>query len=255
MLIRSVAQQSIDQTHWYEPPVRAPHHSRSAVALVGGGSHPQPGEVSLAHNGVLFLDEFTEFSRHAVEQLREPIESGEINIARARQKVTFPARFLLVAACNPCACGYFGDDRCSCSGASLARYQGKLSGPLLDRIDMYIKVSAVSLAELNQVDVGRDATACSSAIRTRVTAARERQLARQNCLNSQLAATQLDAIMCLSRTDADFLLNACERLRLSARGYYRVKRLALTIADLQNQGQVKQTHLAEALSLRKTYFN
>ena len=252
-VIRSLLKQQPDLQCWNKPPLRAPHHSSSAVALVGGGSQPTPGEISQAHNGVLFLDEITEFSRHTLEQLREPLENGEINIARANLTVTFPARFMLIAAHNPCPCGYHGDGsgRCTCTTSSLSRYQQKLSGPLLDRIDMHINVRAVSLAQL-QGTIGQSNEAdCSKTIRSRVLDARSRQWRRQDCLNSQLLPDQLESLIKLDKATAGYLLQAAEKLRLTARSYYRIKRLALTIADLEGVDEVAQRHIAEALSFRR----
>ena len=247
--IRSIAGDSIDPSTWKTRPFRSPHHSCSSVALVGGGSIPKPGEVSQAHGGVLFLDEITEFTRHALEQLREPLETGHINIARANHRVQFPANCLLLAACNPCKCGYYGDptDRCRCSAASLLAYQSKLSGPLMDRIDLHVKLQAVKLQTLESK---HDNEESSSIIRSRVTTARHTQQRRQSCLNSQLEAQRLDEYLRLSTDDSNFFVAACEKLQLSARGFYRVKKLALTISDLSQQSQVNRQALAEALSYR-----
>ncbi|MDG1905095.1 MAG: YifB family Mg chelatase-like AAA ATPase [Arenicella sp.] len=247
--VRSIADGDFQISDWARRPFRSPHHSCSSVALIGGGSIPKPGEVSQAHGGVLFLDEITEFTRHALEQLREPLESGYINIARANQSVRFPAACQLLAACNPCKCGYYGDDtnRCQCSAASLQAYQGKLSGPLMDRIDLHLKLSAVKLAELQKDSPPSES---SVHVRARFIAARNVQLSRQGCLNSELSAESVDPLLRLKPLDIAFLLKACEKLGLSARGFYRVKKIARTIADLDSSEGVERPQLAEALSYR-----
>ena len=251
--IQSVANVNFDASDWRVRPFRSPHHSSSAVALIGGGSHPKPGEVSKSHQGVLFLDEVTEFSRVALEQLREPLETGYVDIARAHQTVRFPASFQLLAACNPCRCGYFGDgsNRCQCSAASLVGYQSKLSGPLMDRIDLYITLSAVDLAELDRSKDDRpNSGECSMQVRQRVELAHARQLTRQGCLNGVLSNQAVDEHLNIQAADAEFLLSASRKLKLSARGFYRVKKLALTIADLESAEGASRAHLSEALSFR-----
>ena len=247
--VRSIAGGDFEISDWARRPFRSPHHSCSSVALIGGGSVPRPGEVSQAHGGVLFLDEITEFTRHALEQLREPLETGYINIARASQSVRFPASCQLLAACNPCKCGYYGDDtsRCQCSAASLQMYQSKLSGPLMDRIDLHLKLSAVKLAELQKDSPPGES---SAHVRERVIAARKVQLNRQGCLNSELNAQSIDPLLKLNPAETEFLLKACEKLGLSARGFYRVKKIARTIADLETSKRVERDQLAEALSYR-----
>jgi len=226
--IQSVSQNRFNTQEWRKRPFRSPHHSASAVALVGGGTHPKPGEITLAHKGVLFLDELTEFSRAALEQLREPIETGVVNIARANQSVQYPCEFMLVAACNPCKCGYCGDgsDRCRCSQTSIDNYRNKLSGPMLDRIDMHIQLARVSIRELQGGSVGEE----SDAVRNRVTMARALQINRQGKLNSQYSEKDIQVYCKLSSGDLTFLESACEKLNMSARSYHRVLRVARTIA-------------------------
>jgi len=230
-------------------PFRTPHHSASAAALVGGGSRPQAGEITLAHGGVLFLDELPEFARPALEALREPLENGWITIARARQRLRLPARFQLIAALNPCPCGYFGDDRqdCRCTPDQIQRYQHRLSGPLLDRMDLMLTVPRLPADVLL-----RPATTGESSrdVRARVTAARELALARQGCCNAQLAPESLLALCALSSADCNLLERAAQQLLLSARACHRVLRVARTIADLEGAGTVARAHLGEALALR-----
>lgn len=247
--IQSVACGEFDPTTWKQRPFRAPHHSSSSVALVGGGSTPKPGEISKAHNGVLFLDELTEFSRAALEQLREPIESGEINIARASQSVSYPSQFMLVAACNPCPCGYVGDgtDRCSCSPGKIDQYRTKLSGPLIDRIDLHIRLASVDIRALQAESPDGES---SADIRERVNVVRALQMQRQTKLNAQLSSSELEEVCKLSQPNLDFLAMVCERLRLSARAYHRVLKLSRTIADMDSESSVTKTHLAEAVNYR-----
>lgn len=230
-------------------PWRAPHHSASAAALVGGGSQPRPGEISLAHHGVLFLDELPEFNRQVLEVLREPLETGHILIARAARRTEFPARFQLVSAMNPCPCGYAGepDNRCRCHPEQIQRYQNRISGPLLDRIDLQVRVPAPSREELLQ---HCDAGETSAQVRQRVVQASQRQLNRQGQLNGTLAGRLLEEYCQLSQQDQHMLLDAIERLKLSARAYHRVLRVARTIADLAGEERVGQPALLEALSYR-----
>jgi len=227
------------------PPFRAPHHTASAAALVGGGSYPRPGEISMAHHGILFLDEIPEFDRRVLEVLREPLESGEVSIARAARQITFPARFQLVAAMNPCPCGYFGDPQKSCgySCEKARRYQGKLSGPFLDRVDLHLEVAPVTPDEL----VRKPAGEASGPVRQRVLAARERQLQRQGKLNHLLGAAELESLI---TQHGHWLGEAMQRLDLSARALHRTLRVARTLADMADSNDVSATHLGEALSYR-----
>lgn len=229
-------------------PFRAPHHSASATALVGGGGVPQPGEISLAHHGVLFLDELPEFGRHSLETLREPLESGTVHIARSARQVEFPARFQLVAAMNPCPCGFLGDPERSCGYTCerAERYRGRLSGPLLDRIDIHVEVTALPAAAL----IGQQPAESSAAVRARVLAARERQLLRQGCTNAALPARALHHAGALAAAEREFLVTALDRLRLSARAADRVLRVARTIADLAGERAINRDALMEALGLR-----
>jgi magnesium chelatase family protein len=228
---------------------RAPHHSASAVALVGGGVPPRPGEISLAHKGVLFLDELPEFPRSALEALREPLETGRISIARAHARAEFPAQFQLVAAMNPCPCGYLGSSQksCRCTPDQVARYQGKLSGPLLDRIDLHIEVQTLATQEL----LATQASEGSASIRGRVVLARERALKRQGQPNHALAAQDLQTHCELSEAANGFLQKAAQRLGWSSRSTHRAMRVARTIADLAGRAHIETPHLAEAMQYRR----
>jgi magnesium chelatase family protein len=229
-------------------PFRAPHHTISEVALVGGGQHPRPGEISLAHHGVLFLDEMPEFSRRALEVLRQPLEEGCVRIARAARTAAFPARFMLIGAMNPCPCGYSGDRQrvCRCSPLQVSRYAGRLSGPLRDRIDLTVPVAALPACELEDVS---DAES-SAAIRMRVVAARQRQLQRDGVLNARLLGRRLRTRARLQSDARALLGRALTRLALSARGYDRVLRVSRTIADLDGADEISAEHLGEALQFR-----
>lgn len=236
------------QKQWRVRPFRAPHHTASGVALVGGGSSPKPGEISLAHGGVLFLDELPEFSRKVLDVLREPLENGKIVISRANRTLTFPARFQLIAAMNPCPCGYFGDasGRCRCTQDQIRRYQGQTSGPLLDRIDLHIDVPSISPSILQKAPEAEN----SAAVQARVIAARDIQMARQNCINAELSPKLREQVCGLSDDDERWFLNAIERLDLSARGFHRLLKIGRTIADLDSQASIQRPHLLEALSYR-----
>ncbi len=234
--------------HWAQRPTCCPHHSASAVALVGGGSPPRPGEISLAHHGVLFLDELPEFPRAALEALREPLETGRITIARAARRSEFPARFQLVAAMNPCPCGWLGSARsCRCTPEQVARYQGRLSGPLLDRIDLHVEVPALSPSDLLDAPAG-EATA---QVQPRCVAARERALARQGKDNHALQGEEIDLHAGLSPAAGAFLRQAALRLGWSARSTHRVLKVARTIADLATSSHVEAEHVAEAVQYRR----
>jgi magnesium chelatase family protein len=247
--LRSLASVGFRVGEWRERPFRAPHHSASSVALVGGGGNPRPGEISLAHRGVLFLDELAEFDRRVLEVLREPLESGRVSISRAARKAEFPARFQLIAAMNPCPCGYLGHygGRCRCTPDQVARYRGKLSGPLLDRIDIHIEVPAVPQEELLAQTPGES----SEAVRRRVSAARERQLARQGKPNADLGTKEVERHCHADAPGETLLKQAISRLGLSARAYHRVLKLARTIADLAGADAISATHVAEAIGFRR----
>ena len=248
--VLSVAGQVADPEHWRRRPFRAPHHTASAVALVGGGSYPRPGEVSLAHNGVLFLDELPEFSRHVLEVLREPMESGHIMISRAARQSTFPAQFQLVAAMNPCPCGYAGDPRCQCTPDQIQRYRARISGPLLDRIDLCVEVPPVPLAELGTPRNERDED--SATVRARVLRARRQSLMRAGRPNAEISTRELERDCALGPAERHWFESALERLGLSARAYHRVLRVARTIADLDGGAALlEREHLAEALQYRR----
>lgn len=232
---------------WPQRPFRHPHHSASGPALVGGGSRPQPGEITLAHHGVLFLDELPEFERRVLEVLREPLESGEIVVARAKDRVRFPARFQLVAAMNPCPCGYLGDPtgRCRCSSEQVQRYRNKLSGPLLDRIDLHLTVARESTVLTHQPN-----GETSASVGQRVAEARALQQRRQGCANAFLDLKGLRRHCPLEPVDQAWLEQACERLTLSLRAAHRLLKVARTLADLEGAQSIARAHLAEALQYR-----
>jgi magnesium chelatase family protein len=243
--IQSVSGRDFSFSNWSRRPYRAPHHTASAVALVGGGSSPRPGEISLAHLGVLFLDELPEFDRKVLEVLREPLESGEIMISRAKQHVRFPAQFQLVAAMNPCPCGYYGDqrDRCVCSQDKVARYRSRVSGPLLDRIDLHVDVPALPRGLLS--DPGNAANDDAEHVD-----ALQKITAGFGKLNRDLNADELGSCCQLSTNDRKLLDSAIERLGISARGYFRILKVARSIADISASNRVETSHLTEALGYR-----
>ena len=238
-----------DVQHWGQRRTFAPHHTASAVALVGGGSPPRPGEISLAHHGVLFLDELPEFPRAALEALREPLESGHITISRAARRADFPAQFQLIAAMNPCPCGYLGASQkaCRCSPDQVVRYQGKISGPLLDRLDLHLEVHSLPTQDLLTMPAGES----SNTIAQRVAAAQSIALTRQGCLNAQLGAQDLSTHAALDATAQQFLAQTAEHLGWSARATHRVLKLARSIADLADEAAINSRHLAEAVQYRR----
>jgi magnesium chelatase family protein len=235
---------------WGLRPTCSPHHSASAVALVGGGSPPRPGEISLAHHGILFLDELPEFPRAALEALREPLETGHITISRAARRAEFPARFQLIAAMNPCPCGYLGSSQraCRCSPDQVSRYQGRLSGPLMDRIDLHVEVSALPAAELLLAPPGES----TDAIGARCTVARQLAMDRQKKPNQALAGKEIDQHTRLEDAALQFLNTAASRLGWSARGTHRTLKVARTIADLAGSDRTQLVHVAEAMQYRHT---
>lgn len=247
--VDSIIGRRFDLTHWRQRPFRCPHHTASAAALVGGGSDPRPGEISRAHNGVLFLDELPEFSRHVLEVLREPMETGWITISRAGRQADFPARFQLVAAMNPCPCGYQGDPRgdCRCSAERVVNYRGKISGPLLDRIDIQLPVRRLAKEALRP---NGDVVEGSATVLERVSAARQRQQTRAGTCNARLEGNLLEGTCGLTREGWTLLERAMDRFALSARAHQRIRRVARTIADLAGDDIIAAAHVGEALSLR-----
>ena len=251
--LESAAVQSLtsgfSSTRWKLRPFRAPHHTASGVALVGGGGTPRPGEISLAHHGVLFLDELPEFHRSVLEVLREPMESGHITISRAARQADFPAQFQLIAAMNPCPCGYLGHvaNQCHCTPDLIARYQGKISGPLLDRIDMQIQVGALPHEDLLRQADGEP----SAGIAVRVADAAATQLARQGKANHALSGHEIELHCRPDNSGEQLLRTAMNRLNWSARAYHRVLKVARTIADLSNESTISKLHVAEAIQYRR----
>jgi magnesium chelatase family protein len=247
--IQSVSSAGFDPACWGARPFRSPHHSASGAALVGGGNTPRPGEISQAHHGVLFLDELPEFDRDVLEALREPLESGRISIARAARQAQFPARFQLLAAMNPCPCGHCGSagGRCRCTPERIARYRGRVSGPLADRIDIKLEVPAPREAELVAPVAGES----TAAIRHRVVRARDVQINRQGKPNALLETREIDRYCATDREGDQLLRHALARLLLSARAYHRVLRVARSIADLSGRGTIAAEHIAEAIQYRR----
>lgn len=247
--VRSLGSAGFDPSTWCQRPYRAPHHTASAVALVGGGSNPRPGEISLALHGVLFLDELPEFDRKVLEVLREPLESGSIKVSRAARQADFPAQFQLVAAMNPCPCGYLGHytGRCRCTPDQVLRYRRKISGPLLDRIDLQIEVPAVEPDDLSH---GADGPT-SSEVRSRVEIARARMHARQGKENARLDPREIEEHCATDDTGGALLKQAIAKLGLSARGYHRVLKVARTIADVAGSARIEASHIAEAIQYRR----
>ena len=258
-MIRSIAGELKESGICFSRPFQSPHHSASTPALVGGGRKGTPGEISLAHNGVLFLDELPEFNRSTLEALRQPLENGEIQISRVSAHTTFPANFQLIAAMNPCRCGNLGQKDKECTRAPICaqEYMSKISGPLLDRIDIKIEVPQVSPWELSEVKKGES----SKVIQSRVIKARELQIARLRQLNitdintnSQLKGTVLEEICTMDDAAQKLLITFAEKNSMSARAYHRTLRLARTIADLQNESKILKLHIAEALSYRQSRY-
>lgn len=236
---------------WGNRPFRSPHHTASSVALVGGGSNPRPGEISLAHNGVLFLDELPEFDKHVLEVLREPLESGSILISRASRKTEFPANFQLIAAMNPCPCGYMNDPkgRCRCSDEIIKRYRNRLSGPLLDRIDMHIEVAGLTEDVLISTNTTTPET--SAMVKKRVMEAASKQISRCQKLNAKLSQKEIQTYCELEEKDQYLMQHTMEQFGLSARSYHRILKVARTLADLSDSDKIATEHLAEALTFRK----
>ena len=250
--ILSIRGKQPDFSQWRSPPFRAPHHTASPMSLVGGGNPPKPGEISLAHHGVLFLDELPEFNRQVLETLREPLESGHICISRAAAQTEFPAKFQLLAAMNPCPCGQWGNAQanCLCTPDRISRYLAKLSAPLLDRIDMHLCIHALSQEELVKPNTNPDNQ--SAAIREKVLLVREIQIKRQECINANLSSKTCESVCELGTEEQEFLSQALSKLKLSARGYHRLLKVSRTIADMSNSPKVQLTHLQQALSFKQT---
>jgi magnesium chelatase family protein len=252
--IQSIAKTEFALHSWRNPPFRTPHHTSSAVALVGGGSTLNPGEISLAHHGVLFLDELPEFSPRVLEVLREPMEAGHIQIARARYQVRLPANFQLLAAMNPCPCGYYGDSErsCRCTQEKVKQYQQRISGPLFDRIDMQVEVARLSDDDKNQLIKKRAGkNESSKTLRRQVIDCRARQMERNGLINARLEPNGMQQVCLLSETDAALLNEVISRLRLSTRAYFRILKIARTIADLAEAKHIAKQHLLEAINYRR----
>jgi magnesium chelatase family protein len=247
--VASISTRGFRLQDWARRPFRAPHHTASGIALVGGGSHPRPGEISLAHNGVLFLDELPEFPRHVLEVLREPLESGTITISRAARQADFPARFQFVAAMNPCPCGYLGDGdgRCHCTPTQVELYRARISGPLLDRIDLHVEVSRLESARF----VVSSASESSASIAARVASARAIQMERGSKPNACLADRDLERVCRPQRAAKALLVRALDQLGLSARAYHRILKMARTIADLDGRDSIAASHVGEAIQFKR----
>ena len=249
--VASISTNGFHPARWKQRPFRSPHHTASGVALVGGGSHPRPGEISLAHHGVLFLDELPEFDRRVLEVLREPLESGRIIISRAAHQAEFPAQFQLVAAMNPCPCGYLGDSngRCRCTADQVQRYRQRISGPLLDRIDLHIEVPNVP----HQILLEKSRPPCEGSldVQARIIAAHEKQLARAGKANHKLNNREVEKFCALDDAGCNLLEQAVKRLGLSARAMHRILKVARTIADLGSSGRIDSAHLGEAITYRR----
>lgn len=250
--INSICYNGFDISQWKQRVIRHPHHTSSAAALVGGGSKPKPGEISRAHKGILFLDELPEFDRKVLEALREPLESGKITVSRAAQQAEYPAEFLLIAAMNPCPCGYIGHSsgRCRCTEDQVQRYHSRISGPILDRIDMHIHIA--SIAETNLVKIQDVNTAESSqTIRQRVINARDIQLDRLGKTNARMNHDEIKEFCCIDKEQQELLKQTIQKLGLSARAVHRILKVARTISDLANSENISLLHLSEAIGLRK----
>ena len=246
--IQSAFDLTIDAIHRRRP-FRSPHHNVSDAGLIGGGMIPKPGEISLAHNGVLFLDELPEFKRTVLEMLRQPLENGNVSIVRSNGKLTFPCRALCIAAMNPCPCGYFGNNQrhCTCSQKQIQQYRARISGPLLDRFDLQLEVQPVNLSAFQTSQQNEESTLT---VRQRIIAARNLQLKRTHTCNAYLSAQQIETTCNCAKTDLIWLQNACQQLQLSARAYHKVLKIARTIADLENSESLQQKHLMEAMQYR-----
>jgi magnesium chelatase family protein len=247
--IRSISHKPVNPANWLQRPFQSPHHTVSGVALVGGGSHPKPGEISLAHNGVLFLDELTEFDRRSIEVLREPLETGKIHISRAARQAEFPARFQLIAALNPCPGGCDSILNCVCSVEQLNRYRNKLSAPLMDRIDIQIELPRLEHDEL--INHRQKPVESSKQVRKRVIRARRRQLDRQHCLNANMTNRQIEQNCKLDQAGERLLVASIDKLKLTARSYHKILRLARTIADMAEELDIRDTYVAEAIAYRQ----
>ena len=247
--VRSIAGRPLQPGEWRARPFRSPHHTVSSAALVGGGVHPRPGEISLAHNGILFLDELPEFARPVLEVLREPLEVGAVTISRAARQAEFPARFQLIAAMNPCPCGYLGDSfgSCQCTTAQVMSYRSRISGPLLDRLDLHVHVTRVEFRSLRERSISGEA---SKTVAARVMRTRELQIRRQGGCNAGLDNAAVERHCTPNAAGLGILERAMQQLGLSARGYHRVLKVARTIADMGGRTQIELAHVTEALALR-----